>query len=280
METTNFAKIDFFEIILKLPYGLKRVASQHMSREIILKKQSAGGETRAGDVLQRMRRDIVNCDLKPGEKLRFESLRERYEVSFSTLREALSRLSAENLVVAEGQRGFVVAPVSIADLNDLTDARVLIEREALAKAIRKGDDLWEGDILSAFHRMEKLQQRIGGEYYLSDEWSVVHGEFHYSLVAACGSPVLLEMRAKLFERAHRYRRMSSQFRTKWREKDVEHKMIVDAVMERNVDTALKLIELHIRETSANVIEHAGHLFPELTSEARRPTKKPPSIAAE
>ncbi|MGP4689593.1 GntR family transcriptional regulator [Agrobacterium pusense] len=243
-----------------------------------MEQQNAGGETRASDVLQRMRQDIVNCILKPGEKLRFESLRERYEVSFSTLREALSRLAAENLVVAEGQRGFVVAPVSIADLNDLTDVRVLIEREALAKAIRKGDDLWEGNILSAFHRMERLQQRVGREYYLSDEWSVVHGEFHYSLVAACGSPVLLEIRAKLFERAHRYRRMSSQFRTKWREKDVEHKMIVDAVMERNIETALSLIERHIRETSENVIEHAGHLFPELKIETRRTVKKLATVA--
>ena len=65
-----------------------------------MEQQNAGGETRAGDVLQRMRQDIVNCVLKPGEKLRFESLRERYEVSFSTLREALSRLAAENLAAA------------------------------------------------------------------------------------------------------------------------------------------------------------------------------------
>lgn len=245
-----------------------------------MEHQSTGSETRAGDVLQRMRQDIVNCVLKPGEKLRFESLRSRYEVSFSTLREALSRLAAENLVIAEGQRGFIVAPVSIADLNDLTDARILIEREALAKAIRKGDDLWEGNILSTFHRMEKLQQRIGREYYLSDDWSVVHGEFHFSLVAACGSPVLLEMRTKLFERAHRYRRMSSQFRPQWREKDVEHKMIVDAVLERDTENALRLIERHIRETSENVIEHAGHLFPELTADTRRGLKKSTSVAAE
>ncbi|WFU11840.1 FCD domain-containing protein (plasmid) [Rhizobium sp. CB3090] len=246
-----------------------------------MEQQNAGGETRAGDVLQRMRQDIVNCVLKPGEKLRFEGLRERYQVSFSTLREALSRLSAENLVIAEGQRGFIVAPVSIADLNDLTDVRILIEREALAKAIRKGDDRWEGNILSAFHRMDRLQQRIGREYYLSDEWSVMHGEFHFSLVAACGSPVLLEMRAKLFERAHRYRRMSSQFRPQWREKDVEHKMIVDAVLDRDIDTALGLIERHIRETSENVIEHAGHLFPDLPSgRPRRGSKRSAVVAAE
>lgn len=239
-------------------------------------KLQTGGETRAGDVLQKMRQDIINCVLKPGEKLRFETLRSLYSVSFSTLREALSRLAAENLVVAEGQRGFVVAPVSIADLNDLTDVRVLVEREALRLAIQKGDDRWEANILSTFHRMDKLQQRLGREYYLSEEWSAVHGEFHSSLVVACNSPNLLEIRKKLFERANRYRRMSSQFRPQWREKDVEHKMIVDATLARDEEAALRLIERHIRETSENVIEHAGHLF--VTSPSREGGKKAVAMA--
>jgi GntR family carbon starvation induced transcriptional regulator len=223
-------------------------------------EQKTGSETRAGDVLQRMRLDIINCVLKPGEKLRFETLKTKYAVSFSTLREALSRLAADNLVISEDQRGFIVAPVSIADLNDLTDVRVLVEREALGKAIRNGDDRWEANIISTHHRMEKLQQRLGREYYLSEEWSGVHSEFHFSLVSACGSPVLLEIRSKLFERAHRYRRMSSQFRPQWREKDAEHKQIADAALDRDEERALRLIDRHIRETSENVIEHAGHLF--------------------
>src|SRR5215475_9611971 len=218
------------------------------------------GETRAADVLHRMRADIISCTLKPGAKLRFEGLRDMYAVSFSTLREALSRLVAEGLVIAEDQRGFVVAPVSIEDLNDLTFVRVLVERECIALAIKNGDDNWEADIIGAFHRMDRLQNRLGSNYYLSEEWSKLHGEFHFSLVAACGSPNLLEIRQKLFERAHRYRRMSSQFRTKWRAKDVEHKMIMDAVIARDPAKAGKLIERHIRETTANVVKYAGHLF--------------------
>ncbi|HEU0222464.1 MAG TPA: GntR family transcriptional regulator, partial [Paracoccaceae bacterium] len=176
------------------------------------------GETRASDVLQRMRTDIISCVLKPGAKLRFETLRDMYAVSFSTLREALSRLVAEGLVVGEGQRGFIVAPVSLADLQDLTNVRVLVERECIGLAIAHGDDRWEADIIGTYHRMDRLQNRLGPNYYLSEDWAKLHGDFHFSLVAACGSPNLLGIRQKLFERAHRYRRMSSQFRTKWRAK--------------------------------------------------------------
>jgi GntR family transcriptional regulator, carbon starvation induced regulator len=241
-------------------------------------REKKTGDTRAGDVLHRMRLDIINCVLKPSQKLRFESLRNLYSVSFSTLREALSTLAAESLVVAEGQRGFIVAPVSIADLNDLTDTRVLIEREALRLAIQNGDDRWEADILSSFHRMDRLQQRLGREYYLVEDWSEVHKEFHQSLVAACNSPSLIRIRQKLFERANRYRRMSSQFRPKWREKDAEHKMIADAAIARDPTKAVHLIERHIRQTSENAIEHAGHLFPEKPDTGN--ILKAPSEAAE
>lgn len=219
-----------------------------------------GGETLAADVLQRMRTDIISCVLKPGAKLRFEALRDIYAASFSTLREALSRLVAEGLVIAEDHRGFLVAPVSIADLNDLTDVRILIERQCLERAIAHGDDKWEADIIGTFHRMDRLQNRLGSNYYLSEEWTKLHGDFHFSLVTACQSPNLLEIRQRLFERAHRYRRMSSQFRPQWRAKDVEHRMIMDAVIRRETASAQDLIERHIRETTQNVLKHASHLF--------------------
>lgn len=228
--------------------------------EAVTTKVKLTGETRAGCVLHKMREDIIGCFLKPGEKLRFEALRTRYSVSFSTLREALSRLTAEGLVTSEEQRGFIVAPVSIADLNDLTDMRILLEKEALGRAIDRGDDRWEAEILSTFFRMDRLQLRLGREYYLSAQWAADHSEFHLSLVLACGSPTLLEIRKKLFERAHRYRRMSSQFRPQWREKTIEHKALADAALERDKPRALALIEQHIWETTKNVIHHAGHLF--------------------
>ncbi|WAJ28369.1 GntR family transcriptional regulator [Antarcticirhabdus aurantiaca] len=217
------------------------------------------GETRAGDVLVRLRDDILSCVIQPGEKLRFETLRDRYEVSFSTLREALARLAAEHLVVSQGQRGFVAAPVSISDLQDLTDMRVLLERDGLRRSMEFGDDRWESEILAAYHRMDRLQKRLGEAYYFDAEWVRHHEHFHLTLVGACASPILLEMRHKLFERAHRYRRISSQFRTQWRPKDVEHHAIMDAALDRSPE-ALDLIEGHIRETTRNVIEFGGHLF--------------------
>jgi GntR family transcriptional regulator, carbon starvation induced regulator len=223
-------------------------------------------ETRAMDVLHKMRRDILFCVVEPGARLPFEQLRSTYNVSFSTLREALTRLVADGLVIAEGQRGFRVAPVTRHDLLDVTNARVLIEREALRLAIQHGDDVWEGSMVSTFHRMDRMQVREGRGYALSPEWSALHSAFHYALVSACGSPTLLGMRERLNERAHRYRALSAKLRPFERDKAAEHRGILDAVLDRNEGLAADLIDRHIRSTTANVIAYASHLFDEAPAE--------------
>jgi DNA-binding GntR family transcriptional regulator len=215
--------------------------------------------TRAADVLGRLHADIVTCRLKPGEPLRFEPLKEAYGASFTTLREALTALTSDGLVVSEGQRGFHVAPVSRADLIDLTEARVLIERKLMELAIANGGDDWEVATTSALHRMTLAQQRLGAKCALSVEWKLLHRQFHEALVAASGSPILLGMRASLFSRAERYRSLSALYRRTKRDKAGEHKALLDAALARKTDKALALIERHIRSTTEAALECA-HKF--------------------
>src|SRR5574337_1138125 len=82
----------------------------------------------------RLRRDIIEGVRQPGEKLRVEHLKDEYQVGAGTLREALQLLITDALVVAQGQRGFRVAPISLADFEDITRTRVLLETEALRQA--------------------------------------------------------------------------------------------------------------------------------------------------
>jgi DNA-binding GntR family transcriptional regulator len=91
---------------------------------------------------EQLRSDIIEGVLLPGEKLRIEHLRERYEVSAGTLREAVTRLVSDALVTTEGQRGFRVAPIALQELQDLTRLRVQIETEALRQSIRAGGAQW------------------------------------------------------------------------------------------------------------------------------------------
>ena len=87
---------------------------------------------------QRLRRDIIEGVHAPGEKLRVEHLKDRYEVGAGTLREALLLLVTDALVVAQGQRGFRVSPISIEDFEDITRTRLLLETEALRQSLQLG----------------------------------------------------------------------------------------------------------------------------------------------
>src|SRR5271169_7041251 len=81
-------------------------------------------------VYARLRTDILLGEWKPDDRLRLDRLRQRYAASVNTLREALSRLVSEGLVANEGQRGFTVVGASLADLQDITEMRSLLECHA------------------------------------------------------------------------------------------------------------------------------------------------------
>lgn len=213
------------------------------------------GRTLATDVLHRLRGDIITCALLPGSRLRFETLRSVYQVSFSTLREGLQRLASEGLVVADGQRGFIVAPVSRQELSDVTNARVLVEREVLRLSIANADGDWRTRLMSAFQRMDQLPEQGS----TSPEWTDAHAAFHEALVSNCGSRVLLEFRANLFDRAHRYRRLAASHRTYSRSNSAEHRAIMEAALASDETRACDLIDRHIRRTSDDVAS-IGALF--------------------
>lgn len=218
------------------------------------------GRTVAADVTHRLRQELVRGELQPGEPLRFDALRSSFGVSFTTLREALTALVAEGLVLVEEQRGFRVAPVSARDLTEVTDARVLIEVEVMRRSIEKGNDDWEMRVVSTLHRLRRIEERAADNPLRDPEWNVAHRQFHEALVSAADSATLLAIRATLFERAARYRYLSANLRPHPRDKVEEHRAIMQAAIARDVDLAVKLIERHIRTTTDNVRKYAAHLL--------------------
>ena len=220
------------------------------------KRRKEFGKTLASDIAHRMRNEIVTCRLKPGEVLKFDTLRLAYGASFTTLREALTCLAAEGLVVAEEQRGFKVAPISLSDLIDLTRARILIEVDLIRRSIENGDDDWEIRVISCLHRLAKIEERAPENYPVNVEWKSAHRQFHEALVSASGSPTLLAVRNSLFDRAERYRNLSALFRPHPRDKAGEHRTLMQAAISRNAEQSCSLIRTHIQTTSDNVAKYA------------------------
>jgi DNA-binding GntR family transcriptional regulator len=211
--------------------------------------------TLAEAAFTRLRADILGAKFRPGEKMHVERLRSEYGLGATPLREALSKLSSLELVVAEGQRGFRVAPVSIENLLDITKTRAWIEGAALRTAIAAGDRHWEAQILAAAHRLKNCPKNDGAE--LSNEWYRENREFHDALVGACNSRQTMAFRAQLYDLSDRYRRLSVQSGLSGRDFDAEHQRIMDAALARDGDAAVTFIVEHFIETSRVIL--AGEL---------------------
>jgi DNA-binding GntR family transcriptional regulator len=215
--------------------------------------------TSSFDVLRQLREDIVSGAFQPNERLKFEDLRDRYQASIGTLRESLLHLLSEGFVRSESNRGFTVAPVSMADLMDITELRVQFETQALEDSIRHGDDQWEAEIVTSLHLLMRLISGGDTPPTRSPDWPARHRRFHYALVSACRSPWLLHFRGTLFEQAERYRSLGRIYRKSPRDLGAEHQALADAVLARNVALACKLGEKHIRSTVDNVVRNVPGL---------------------
>ena len=200
-----------------------------------------------------LRRDILDGVFDPGQPLRLEALKERYGLSFSPIREALTRLSSDHLVVLSSLRGFRVAPVSLDEMWDLISTRLLIEREALRRSIAKGDDFWEAAILAAFHALRRSSERVGSDPAAREELERRHADFHAALIAGCGSPSLLKIAAKLYMQSERYRRPTL-FRENNPVRDVmgEHEAIMSATIGRRAAEALSALTDHYEKTGHTI----------------------------
>jgi GntR family carbon starvation induced transcriptional regulator len=208
---------------------------------------------------QTLRREIVSGRLAPEQPLRLEFLRDTYGFGFSPLREALSRLQSERLVSQYALRGFKVAAVSIAEMSDIIETRIVIETEALRRSIERGDDDWESAIVATFHALRNTAQRRVTDDAKPDAASDLesrHHDFHQALISACGSPWLIHLSGQLYVLSERYRRplLSGTAPNDIPARDVlgEHAAIMDATLARESSQAVDLLSAHYRLTGQTI----------------------------
>lgn len=180
-------------------------------------------------------RDIARGVFVPLERLKIEQLSQFYSIGHSPIREAILLLSSSGLVIHEHQKGHRVAPVSLADYDDLLNVYMRVHRLALGMAMELGTDEWEERVVLTLHRSQKVKKvLLDGEPQARELWQRAYGEFHQSLLAGCGSPLLLKIYGDLGARLERYVNLFGDLDSD-RERDhhAEHREIVDAVIARD-----------------------------------------------
>jgi DNA-binding GntR family transcriptional regulator len=217
-------------------------------------EETQSTETVGEKTYRRIRADIVFGRLPPGERLTLDRMRDAYEASVSTLREMLNRLSSEGLVVAEGSRGFQVTPISAANLRDVAAMRCLLETHALRLSFEAGDMEWEGDVVAAHHKLASMERRLraGERTQQAEAWKRYDWQFHRALISACGSQVLLETHAQIYDRYLRYQMIAAVYRG-----DVaanEHRTLLECALKRDWKTAQATLTRHVQDCVTYMID--------------------------
>ena len=210
-------------------------------------KESVGEAT-----YRRIRNDILFGRLAPGEKLRLERMKDAYGASISTLRELLTRLTSEGIIVAEGLRGFQVAPISATDLREVADMRLLLECHGLKASLQNGELEWEGRVVAAHHKLSLLEKRMAeGDRSQTEMWKRYDREFHHALISACDSTALLETHASIYDKYLRYQMVAVIYRG-----DVaasEHRDLLQAALARDWPTAQAVLVRHVQASVEDTV---------------------------
>ena len=200
-----------------------------------------------------LRHDLIRGDLEPGTKLMLADLQSRYDLGAMPLREALNRLSAENMVEKTDQRGFFVPALNYDDYLDIQNARIAVEAAALRETVAARTSEWEDRMVVCMHRLKLAGPAPDAkdmQFIFSDAWADSHRKFHTTLISGCSNTRLMGFAANLFEQSARYRmrrRKLSFLRAPVRDGLVEeHSVILDAALAGDADAAVERLIDHYR----------------------------------
>jgi len=202
-----------------------------------------GKTTRASDLTARLRATILRGDLKPGQKVNLDRLRDQYGVSLSPLREAVTRLAVDGLVKTQDQRGSTIAPLTLSEINEIGRLRREVDIFALRESMAHGGSDWIEKVRSCaveFHSISR-DETIP---HFEEKWSIAHAEFHQALVCGCDMPMLIAFCMNLHDLQDRYRRQlapsSTSYLNAWR----VHAKIASNVLSGNEQAACLALRSH------------------------------------
>ena len=192
-------------------------------------------------VLEAIKHAILAGELKPGQALVETDLAEVLGVSKTPVREALKTLAGAGLVTMNPYKGAAVRVVDDEQARHVYDARLLLEPEALARAVTRGHD-WQ----PAHQALARADQAAD-----QAERSLANRDFHHELYVGCGNPLLARMLDDLRDQTAlvsvaAWRHEPDWLQTpSWEHEAAEHRSVLRAAEDGDARRAAGLLRGHI-----------------------------------
>ncbi|WP_251865628.1 GntR family transcriptional regulator [Achromobacter sp. Marseille-Q4962] len=213
----------------------------------------------ADQVYQRLKDDLFDFRLLPGERFTEADLAARLGVSRTPVRLGLARLEREGYVVPRPRSGWQVRPFDFERFEALYDVRVVMETAAVERLCAR-ERMDESGMLGALADvwLAPAPQRIldGRLVAQLDE------AFHCSLVAAAGNAEMAQIHRDVTEKIRIIRRLDFTKDFRVDATYAEHAAILRAVLARRADEACRMLRSHIGMSKAEVRKITLHMLHE------------------
>lgn len=211
---------------MEIARTVKRAASKKTAKPVSLTEK----------VYEMLRNDILTCVLQPGQDLNEAELAERFSISKTPVREALSNLRQEGLVRTFPRRGYQITPITIGDMNELFDVRTILEAGAAEMACTR---LTPADIDQLNRLADVVYDR--GEKPSLGPFIRANRDFHLAIARASGNHRLEDLLSRQIDAMERFFYLGAQLRDVSRETEISHHEIVETLAK--ADPALARITM-------------------------------------
>ncbi|WP_312028798.1 GntR family transcriptional regulator [Gordonia paraffinivorans] len=203
---------------------------------------------------QALRERIVSGSYEPGHAFSQVQLARELDLSRTPLREALQRLEAEGLVVSQANRGVVVAPIDLFDLEASYALRLMVEPAVVAAVVDRVDSADVGEMREALAAMRASDQS-------SREFQLAHWDFHRVILRRCPTGFQTMIESQLTQ-IDRHQRLYFSRAVAVSDMTATDAKFLDAVEAGDADAARDILTFHLLDTALGVIatQDPGHRF--------------------
>lgn len=197
-------------------------------------------------VFENLREAILKGDLNPGDRLMEVQLANKLGVSRTPVREAIRKLELEGLVIMLPRKGAYVADMSLKDIIEVLEIRASLEGLAAYLASeRMGDE----DIKKLEEIVDECSKTTDIEELLKKDV-----EFHEQIFKSTNNKRLHQLINSLWEQVYRFRVSYVSDNNSFSNIVKEHKMIMNAIKNRDGELAKKYAKEHIEKAESFVID--------------------------
>ena len=211
-------------------------------------RTTRGSESMTVKAYLALRREILSCQIVPGQELSEGELASRFKMSKTPIREALAKLRTEGLVKTFPRRGYQVAPVTFQDMNELFEIRKMLEARAC--------ELAAAEITPG--QLEELRTQSDIMYEPAEQPTIsrfveANRRFHETIAVSSGNARLHLLIMQVLDELQRFFHLGAKLRDVGSETSDSHRLIVDALAAREPRRAARLMVEHNDETQKGLL---------------------------